>query len=391
VLAVPASATQPFDAQGHRGARGLRPENTLSSFAKALQVGVTTLELDTGISQDGEVVVSHDPRISTEICVDTHPVRPGDPEYPYVGDLIVELTLRQIKTVDCGRRAPADFAATQVEMPGSRIPTLSEVFGLAKRYEANEVRFNIETKIDPTAPGETVGPRVFVRRVVDVIEDHDAIGRSMLQSFDWRTLVAARRLKRALRLVALGDETTFQLSEPGASPWLAGIDVDVAPFDGDAVKATRAIGAKVLSVDHTFLTDEMIASAHHRDMLVVPWTVNDAPTMRALIARGVDGLITDYPQPATRRHGGGRAAAARGTRAAAVRRAESPRRALGPSGEHPRGLPLRPQGGRRHARARHRRDGGRHPRRAARPRHQRRSLQRHGTGNAQRSRIPLRR
>ncbi|MFN2488516.1 MAG: glycerophosphodiester phosphodiesterase family protein [Actinomycetota bacterium] len=289
------AGSQSFDLEGHRGARGLRPENTLSSFAKALQTGVTTLELDAGITQDKAVVVSHDRYVSPLVCTDTHPVRPGDPEYPYVGDLISELTLRQIKTVDCGARTHSDFAATQVLMPGSRIPTLQEVFDLADRYEAREVRFNIETKIDPTQPGETVGPREFARRVLRVVDENEVMGRSMLQSFDWRTLVAAYRLHPALRLVALGDESTIQLGVPGESPWTAGIDIDEPPFKGDVAKAARSIGAKVLSVDHLFLTDDMIASAHARNMLVVPWTVDDKPTMRDLIDRDVDGIITDYP------------------------------------------------------------------------------------------------
>lgn len=290
-----ASTSSSFDLQGHRGARGLRPENTLSAFATALQLGVSTLELDTGVTADGAVVVSHDRHISPLVCADTHPAFPGDDEYPYVGDLIRELTLRQVKTVDCGLRHPEEpFSATQTAMPGSRIPTLQEVFDLLERYEA-DVDLNIETKIDPTAPEETVGPRAFARRILQVVRENHAASDTMLQSFDWRTLVAARSMRPRVTLVALADASTIQLGEPGTSPWTAGIDVDAPPFNGDVAKAARSVGASVLSPDYAFLTDEMVSSAHRRNMRVVPWTVNAKAAMHSLIDREVDGIITDFP------------------------------------------------------------------------------------------------
>src|SRR5437868_12842483 len=98
---------RPFDAEGHRGTRGLRPENTLPAFAKALEIGVSTLEMDTGVTKDGQVIVSHEPVVIPLLCQDTHPAFPGDPAYPYVGKPIHDLTLAEIKTLDCGTRRPA--------------------------------------------------------------------------------------------------------------------------------------------------------------------------------------------------------------------------------------------------------------------------------------------
>src|SRR4051812_10461807 len=188
VLAVPAApaaahhgdhhGARAFDLEAHRGGRGLRPENTLASFGKALQLGVTTLELDTGVTKDGIVVVSHERRISPLECG-------GDPSSPALGKLIKDLTYAQIKTLDCGVRGVDDsLKATQEQLPGTRMPKLSQVFALAARYGAKDVQFNIETKIDPTLPGETVDPDAFARKVIAQIRKAHVTKRSLLQSFD---------------------------------------------------------------------------------------------------------------------------------------------------------------------------------------------------------------
>jgi len=292
------TAMAAFDLEGHRGARGLRPENTLAAFGKALQLGVTTLELDTGVTRDGVVVVSHERRIATLECQDTAPATPGDPQYPYVGKLIKDLTLAQIRTLDCGTRHPADpatdpFVGTQEAVPGTRMPTLAEVFQLADRYGAKRVQFNIETKLDPTHPEETVGPATFARRVVDTIKRHRMTKRSLLQSFDWRTLVEARKRLEKLRRVALAQQSTIF---PG-TPWTAGLEIGEDPFEGAelAVLVRDRLRAHVLSPRFQDLTDALIRAAHNRGLDVIPWTVNEKADMAALIGRGVDGIITDYP------------------------------------------------------------------------------------------------
>jgi glycerophosphoryl diester phosphodiesterase len=278
-----------FDLEAHRGGRGLRPENTLASFGHALQLGVTTLELDTGITKDGVVLVTHEPKILPLQCQDTG-------SNHFVGQLVKDLTLAQLKTLDCGTRHPTDpndpYVGTQESVPGTRMPTLDEVFKLAERYGARNVQFNIETKIDPTAPDTTVDPETFTSKVIDVIRAHHAVRRSLLQSFDWRTLVIARRLQPDLRRVALGDATTIL---PG-SLWTAGIPIPANAFDGPLARIVAdQLHAQVISLDATVLTDRLIRKSHQRGLAVIPWTVNDPAQMGALIDRGVDGLITDYP------------------------------------------------------------------------------------------------
>ncbi len=295
-----------FDLEAHRGGRGLRPENTLASFGHALALGVTTLELDTGVTKDGVVVVSHERRLSSLECRDTEPAFPDDPQFPYVGSidkvsdgqLIKDLTLAQIQTLDCGTRHPLaanvatdPFLGTQESVPGTRMPTLDQVLALAARYGADTVQFDIETKLDPTLPDDTVDPDTFARAVIAVIDGHGVRDRSLLQSFDWRTLAVARDVAPDLRRVALAQSATIF---PG-TPWTGGITIGDAPFDGGLVVAAAEVGAAVVSVNAADITDALITAAHDAGLLIVPWTVNEIADMDALVKRGVDGLITDYP------------------------------------------------------------------------------------------------
>jgi glycerophosphoryl diester phosphodiesterase len=278
-----------FDLEGHRGTRGLRPENTLAAFGRALQIGVTTLELDTGVTKDGVVVVSHERRISPLECQDTG----GN---TYVGQLIKDLTYAQIQTLDCGTRHPPNpatdpFVATQEAVPGTHMPTLAQVFELANRYGAHDVQFDIETKIDPTVD-DTLDYVAFTRAVLGVIQQYGMTQRSVLQSFDWRTLVESKKELPSLKTVALAQVPTIF---PG-TPWTAGVPIAADAWSaGTLARAAKSIGASVVSARFQDITDALIAATHRQGLLIVPWTVNDAPTMASLIDRGVDGLITDYP------------------------------------------------------------------------------------------------
>lgn len=295
------SSATGFDLEGHRGARGLRPEDTLPAVAKALDLGVRTLELDTGVTGDGVVIVSHERLIAPLVCTDTGPVTPNDPSYPYVGKYYAQLTFAEVESVDCGTRHPADptadpYYASQLPVPGTRIPSLDQVFDLVEQRGAKDVQLNIETKIDPTHPDQTVTPEQFVHADLAVMQRHrGGVARSLLQSFDWRTLAVARHIVPELRRVALIDAETAEIGKPGASPWLGSLDIDAAPYYGDAAAAAGSVAADVLSPDYNFLTPAMLASAHQRGQLVVPWTVDDVHAMVRLVQQGVDGLITDYP------------------------------------------------------------------------------------------------
>ena len=237
------------------------------------------------MTKDGIVVVSHERRISPLEC-----------QGPWVGQLIRDLTFAQIQQLDCGTQHPPDpttdpFVGTQEAVPGTRMPNLAQVFELANRYGADDVQFDIETKIDPTVD-DTVDPATFTHKVLAVIQQYGMTQRSLLQSFDWRTLVESKRSLPSLKTVALAQAPTIY---PG-TPWTAGVPIAADAWSsGSLTGAAKSIGASVVSARYQDITDPLIAAAHEDGLRIVPWTVDDAPTMASLIDRGVDGLITDYP------------------------------------------------------------------------------------------------
>ncbi len=197
-----------FDLQGHRGARGLAPENTLAAFARALAIGVTTLETDLAVTKDGAIVLSHDPVLNPDI------VRGPDGQWLAApGPAINSLTLAELKRYDVGRIKPgtkyAQTFAGQTPADGQRIPTLAELFDLAKA-SGKTPRFNIETKLSPEKPDETSDPETFARLVVEAVRSAGLARRTSIQSFDWRTLIAARRLAPEIETVCLTYEKTLQ-------------------------------------------------------------------------------------------------------------------------------------------------------------------------------------
>jgi len=290
----------PFDLQGHRGARGLAPENTLVAFARALSLGVTTLELDTVVTRDGVVVVSHDAVLNPDLT--------RGPDGKWLegpGPIILTLTRAELLRYDVGRARPGGLTALrfpeQVGVDGTRLPTLAEVYALAKKAGNASVRFNVETKLDPTKPGETPAPEPFADAVLAVVRAAGALTRTSIQSFDWRTLLRVQQIAPEVETCYLTVETgedQIQRGRPGASPWLAGLDVD--DHGGSLPRLVKAAGGRCWSPSARDLTKEALAEAHRLGLRVVPWTVNEPAEMAALIDLGVDGLISDRPDVARR-------------------------------------------------------------------------------------------
>lgn len=284
-LAAASAQAPDFDLQAHRGGRGETTEESLHAYAKSLELGVTTLELDVVLTADGQPLVWHDPTIEPQKCSDTGPAFAGDPQYPYVGKLVHELTAAQIFTLDCGKRL-AEFPHAEV-VRGNKIATLPQVFALADSYGADGVRYNIETKVEADHPGASAEPQQFVDAILAAVRAAGKLDRVEIQSFDWRTLPLVRHAEPSIPLVALYDEHTWA---PG-SPWLAG----VGPV-GDPLIGALAVGAGIVSPDYRLVTGEpYVDRAHALGLKVIPWTVDDAADMRAQIGYGVDGIITDFP------------------------------------------------------------------------------------------------
>lgn len=261
LLATSASAAAPL-VHGHRGCRARLPENTIAAFAEALRVGADVLELDLAVTKDGVLVVSHDPLINPALCL-------GADGRPAASVPIRTLTLAQVKALDCGTLANPRFPM-QSPRPGERIPTLDEVFALAG---GTTVQFNIETKIVPGLPDLAPSPAEFSRLVVSAVRKRGLTSRVILQSFDDRTLLAARELEPRLRLSLLTSDNHI-----------------------DYAAAAKAAGAAIISPDALWLTPGDVAALHAKGVQVAPWTINDPKGWDQLIAAGVDAIITDDPE-----------------------------------------------------------------------------------------------
>ena len=290
------AACHAFDLQGHRGARGLMPENTLAGFAAALSLGVTTLELDLGVTRDGVVVVSHDDHLNPDHT------RSADGAFLKTkGPAIRSLTLAELKRYDVGRLKPGTaYAASlpqQRTADGATIPTLAEVFELVHRIKADHVRFNIETKITPDSGAEVATPEEFAAAVVRDVQKAGMAARVTVQSFDWRTLAAVKRIAGDIELSCITVERQWrdnlQRGGRGASPWTAGLDID--DYEHSAPRLVKAAGCAAWSPMFQDLTPAELDEAKSIGLKVVPWTVNETAQMQRLIEAGVDGLITDYP------------------------------------------------------------------------------------------------
>ena len=257
-----------MDVQGHRGTRGNLPENTLPAFKRALELGVDTLELDCGITQDGVVVVHHDRRLNPDVA--------RGPDGKWVAapaPTIHELTFQQLQQYDVGRLRPGSEYAKrfphQQPVDGTRIPKLSALFEMAKD---SKVRFNIETKLLPTHPDETVGPEAFARALIAEFRKAGMTKRAVIQSFDYRTLKIVEKEAPEIGTVYLTEAR-----------------------DSDPAKVA-AFGAKIWSPDGKAITAEKVAQAHRLGMRVVVWTANTPEEIRSMIDAGVDGIISDYPE-----------------------------------------------------------------------------------------------
>ncbi len=283
-----------FDIEAHRGGRALFPENTLPSFANALSMGVNTLELDIGVTSDGTIVVSHERGLNPDLARNPDGVYVAPPGTPFV-----RLQLEDVKKYDVGQIRPGSRYAAQFPdqhaVPGTRIPTLREVFDLVRKSGDRNVRFNIETKIDPHHPDESPDPERFVTLLLDFLKAQKFTDRVMIQSFDWRTLQLVQKLAPAIPTVYLtlqkGAGATIFLDK--ASDWTAGFDP--AEHGNSVPAAIKAAGGAIWSPYFGDVDPGLIAKSHRLGMAVVVWTVNKPADMARMIDIGVDGIISDHP------------------------------------------------------------------------------------------------
>jgi len=285
-----------FDLQGHRGARGLYPENSLPGFEAALAIGVTTLEMDLGMTRDGVLVVSHDRRLD--------PRRTRDAAGAWIdppGPPLNALNFAELQSYDIGRSRPGsdygDRFPDQRGLDHVAIPSLRQVLTRMEELSGGTLRYNLEIKTSPLDPDGTARPRDMAAALVQLLRDFDLTDRASVQSFDWRSLAALEELAPEITRVYLTVEQSWfdnlERGRPGLSPWLAGLDMDrlqVTP-----PHAIKSLGGRVWSPYFRDLRAAELREAQSLGLKVVPWTLNDPQDMRSLVLLGVDGIITDYP------------------------------------------------------------------------------------------------
>jgi glycerophosphoryl diester phosphodiesterase len=285
-----------FDLQGHRGARGLWPENTLAGFARARALGVSTFELDCAVTRDAVVVVSHDPQ--------PNPNHTRDAQGRFLqvpGPPICTLSYAQLQQYDVGRLRPGTPYAAQFPqqqpVDGERIPRLADLFALIAAQRDPVVRFNIEAKLFPLQPELTPTPETFVSLLLDEVRRAGLEARVVIQCFDWRVLKLVQKLAPRIATAALtdqgGEEDTVYAGRPGPSPWLGGLAI--SDFGGSVPRLAQASGAAVWSPHYRDLSEPAIVEAHELGLMVIPWTVNEPADMQRIVALGVDGMISDRP------------------------------------------------------------------------------------------------
>lgn len=279
------SKPQGFDLQSHRGGRGEYTEESRKAFEESVKMGVSTLELDIVMAEDGTPVVWHDPAIQADKCTDTKPATENDPEFPYVGKLVHELNWKQLQTLNCNK-VLKDFPDAKAEEE-NKLLQLQDVFEIAAADP--QMHFNIETKIEAEEPDKSAEPQEFVDAILPVVRANKATSRTTIQSFDWRSLPLVRKAQPDISLALLYNATTWK----SGSQWIG--DVDYDKVGGNVNKAATQLGAEILSPHYKLVTPESVASAHEAGLQVLPWTVNEKPDMQAVIDAKVDGLITDYP------------------------------------------------------------------------------------------------
>jgi glycerophosphoryl diester phosphodiesterase len=295
VLALTPLFACAFDLQGHRGARGLAPENTLPAFATALSLGVTTLELDTSITKDGVVVVSHDARLNPDITRGTDGRWLNPPTRA-----VRELMLDDLGHYDVGRIKPgSEYSYSfpdQKRMDRVYMPTLAQVFALARSAGNSEVRFNIEIKTSPEKPTDALAPEAFAKALLATIERGGMSSRVIIQSFDWRALKAVHALAPKIPTSYLSAQQHFldniAAGKAEGSAWTAGVQFR---DHGSIPKMVKAAGGAIWSPYYPELSADLVKEAHALGLQVIAWTVNKTEDMARLIDWGVDGLITDRP------------------------------------------------------------------------------------------------
>jgi glycerophosphoryl diester phosphodiesterase len=276
---------------GHRGARGLAPENTIPAYITGLKIGIDTVDMDVGLSKDGVVVVNHNLALNPDTTRDSKGqwIPTDKPIY------IKDLTWKEIETYDVGRIKPGTSYAKsfpdQVPVDGTRIPSLREVIRFAEKSTNKKINYQVEIKNDPRNPKATFSPEKIAKEVVKVLKSEGIDNRTELQAFDWRVLLYIQKLDKNIATAYLTDIVLWQKAT--ANIWTAGLSAD--DYDNLLPKMISVLGGRVWGPNSNQITKEDVAIAHKYGLRVVPWTIDTEKEMRRMADAKVDAIITDRP------------------------------------------------------------------------------------------------
>lgn len=294
-----------FDLEAHRGGRDVRPENTLYSYAYAIELGATSIECDMQLTKDGQIVMSHNPILNSDITRDENGNYIKNNKYDIRLMTVDELKKFDVGVMDQNCGEYYDLHGKTQFTYDAKIPTLEELMQLIQSYGDKNIVLNIETKSypDPASAGykNNADPKKFVEVFNNIVKKYDMEDRVVLQSFDWQTLIEMKKLNPNISTSALWqeqpswgrDSESLRRYEKKKSPWLGGLDIK--DYQGNPVKAAHAIGADIISPYYTEISKQDVDEAHSLGMKVVPWTVNNEKDMTMLPDMGVDGIISDKP------------------------------------------------------------------------------------------------
>lgn len=294
-----------FDLEAHRGGRDVRPENTLYSYAYAIELGATSIECDMQLTKDGQIVMSHNPISNSDITRDKNGNYIENNKYDIRLMTVDELKKFDVGVMDQNCGEYYDLHGKTQFTYDAKIPTLEELMQLIQSYDDKNIVLNIETKSypDPASAGykNNADPKKFVEVFNNIVKKYDMEDRVVLQSFDWQTLIEMKKLNPNISTSALWqeqpswgrDSESLRRYEKKKSPWLGGLDIK--DYQGNPVKAAHAIGADIISPYYTEISKQDVDEAHSLGMKVVPWTVNNEKDMTMLLDMGVDGIISDKP------------------------------------------------------------------------------------------------
>ena len=294
-----------FDLEAHRGGRDVRPENTLYSYAYAIELGATSIECDMQLTKYGQIVMSHNPILNSDITRDENGNYIKNNKYDIRLMTVDELKKFDVGVMDQNCGEYYDLHGKTQFTYDAKIPTLEELMQLIQSYGDKNIVLNIETKSypDPASAGykNNADPKKFVEVFNNIVKKYDMEDRVVLQSFDWQTLIEMKKLNPNISTSALWqeqpswgrDSESLRRYEKKKSPWLGGLDIK--DYQGNPVKAAHAIGADIISPYYTEISKQDVDEAHSLGMKVVPWTVNNEKDMTMLLDMGVDGIISDKP------------------------------------------------------------------------------------------------